>query len=53
VPLDVAPLFESVGALDAAGDTLARLLADPIYRAHLAARGHDCLDPLLHARSGR
>jgi phosphoenolpyruvate carboxylase len=39
VPLDVAPLFESVGALEAAGDTLTRLLADPIYRAHLDARG--------------
>ena len=40
VPLDVAPLFESVDSLDAAGPTLARLLADPIYRAHLAGRGN-------------
>ena len=40
VALDVAPLFESVAALDAAGPTLARLLADPIYREHLAARGN-------------
>ena len=40
VSLDVAPLFESVAALDAAGPTLARLLADPIYREHLAARGN-------------
>ena len=40
VALDVAPLFESVAALDAAGPTLARLLADPIYRDHLAARGN-------------
>jgi phosphoenolpyruvate carboxylase len=40
VALDVAPLFESVAALDAAGSTIARLLADPIYRDHLAARGN-------------
>jgi phosphoenolpyruvate carboxylase len=40
VALDVAPLFESVAALDAAGPTIARLLADPIYRDHLAARGN-------------
>ncbi|HEX9208392.1 MAG TPA: phosphoenolpyruvate carboxylase [Steroidobacteraceae bacterium] len=38
VPLDVAPLFESVDALDTAGDIIGRLLADPIYRAHLAGR---------------
>lgn len=40
VPLDVAPLFESVDSLDAAGDIIDRLLADPIYRAHLAGRGN-------------
>ena len=40
VPLDVAPLFESVDALEEAGDIIARLLADPVYRAHLAARGN-------------
>ena len=40
VALDVAPLFESVAVLDAAGSTLGRLLADPIYRDHLAARGN-------------
>jgi phosphoenolpyruvate carboxylase len=40
VNLDVAPLFESVATLDAAGPTLARLLADPIYKKHLAARGN-------------
>ncbi|MCI4568561.1 phosphoenolpyruvate carboxylase [Lysobacter sp. CFH 32150] len=39
VPLDVAPLFETVDDLDAAADTLHALFADPIYRAHLAARG--------------
>jgi phosphoenolpyruvate carboxylase len=40
VPLDVAPLFESAEALEQAGDIVGRLLADPGYRAHLAARGH-------------
>jgi len=40
VPLDVAPLFESVEALNRAGDILEQLLAEPVYRAHLAARGN-------------
>ena len=39
VPIDVAPLFETVSDLDAAGATLESLLADPLYRAHVAARG--------------
>ena len=39
VPLDVAPLFETVDDLDAAADTLRALFADPLYRAHLATRG--------------
>ncbi|HEU0154338.1 MAG TPA: phosphoenolpyruvate carboxylase [Arenimonas sp.] len=39
VPLDVAPLFETVDDLQAAADTLRSLFADPVYRAHLHARG--------------
>jgi len=39
IPLDVAPLFESVDALQNAGDIVRRLLADAVYRAHLRARG--------------
>jgi phosphoenolpyruvate carboxylase len=39
VPLDVAPLFETVADLEASGDTLRSLFADAAYRAHLAARG--------------
>ncbi|HLU13611.1 MAG TPA: phosphoenolpyruvate carboxylase [Arenimonas sp.] len=39
VPLDVAPLFETVDDLDAAPDTLRSLLADPAYREHLRRRG--------------
>jgi phosphoenolpyruvate carboxylase len=40
VPLDVAPLFETVDDLDAAPDTLRELFADPLYRRHLACRGN-------------
>ncbi|HQW59083.1 MAG TPA: phosphoenolpyruvate carboxylase [Thermomonas sp.] len=39
VPLDVAPLFETVDDLDAAPAVMRALFADPAYRAHLAARG--------------
>jgi phosphoenolpyruvate carboxylase len=39
VPLDVAPLFETVDDLDAAPATLRELFADPLYRRHLAWRG--------------
>lgn len=39
VPLDVAPLFESVDSLDDCGSTLRALLAEPMYRRHVAARG--------------
>ena len=38
VPLDIAPLFETVDDLQRGTDTLRDLLADPVYRAHLAAR---------------
>ncbi|GAB3346636.1 phosphoenolpyruvate carboxylase [Marilutibacter aestuarii] len=40
VPLDVAPLFETVDDLAAAPDTLKALFADRHYREHLAARGN-------------
>lgn len=39
VPLDVAPLFETVADLEAATDVMRALFDDPVYRAHLAARG--------------
>jgi phosphoenolpyruvate carboxylase len=38
VPLDVAPLFETVEDLEAAPDVLRALLADDVYRAHLERR---------------
>jgi phosphoenolpyruvate carboxylase len=38
VPLDIAPLFETVDDLKNAPDTLRALLDDPVYRHHLRAR---------------
>ncbi|MBP8097763.1 MAG: phosphoenolpyruvate carboxylase [Arenimonas sp.] len=39
VPLDIAPLFETVADLESAAHTLRSLFDDPVYRVHLAARG--------------
>jgi phosphoenolpyruvate carboxylase len=39
IAVDVAPLFESVDALERCGETMHDLLTDPIYRRHLEARG--------------
>lgn len=39
VPLDVAPLFETVDDLAAAPEVLRGLFADPLYRQHLETRG--------------
>ncbi len=39
VPLDVAPLFETLKDLDSAADVLDRLLQDPVYAGHLRNRG--------------
>lgn len=39
VPLDVAPLFETVDDLEAAPATMRALFEDAVYRRHLAARG--------------
>ena len=38
VPLDIAPLFETISDLRAAAATFRALLDEPVYRAHLAAR---------------
>ncbi len=37
--VDIAPLFESVDALERCGDIMKVLLGDPLYRKHLDARG--------------
>jgi phosphoenolpyruvate carboxylase len=39
VALDVAPLFESLEALEQSAAVMQGLLADPIYRRHVDARG--------------
>ncbi|MBB1473055.1 phosphoenolpyruvate carboxylase [Luteimonas sp. MC1782] len=39
VPLDVAPLFETVDDLDAAAGVMHALFDDPVYRRHVRARG--------------
>ncbi|MDQ3495507.1 MAG: phosphoenolpyruvate carboxylase, partial [Pseudomonadota bacterium] len=39
VPLDVAPLFETVADLEAAPAVMRELFEDLVYRAHLRARG--------------
>ncbi len=40
VPLDVAPLFETVADLEAGPEVMQALLALPSYREHLARRDH-------------
>jgi phosphoenolpyruvate carboxylase len=40
VPLDVAPLFETVPDLEAAPDILESLVTDSVYSRHLAERGN-------------
>jgi phosphoenolpyruvate carboxylase len=39
-PIDVAPLLESIGSLQRAGDILDELTHDQAYRSHLASRGN-------------
>jgi len=52
-PIDVAPLFETVDDLDAAPEVLRQLLADPAYRDHLAARGHQQIVMLGYSDSAK
>ena len=53
VPLDIAPLFETVDDLRAGPETLRSLLADPVYRAHLTARGDRQVVMLGYSDSGK
>jgi phosphoenolpyruvate carboxylase len=40
IPLDVAPLFETVSDLQRAPDVMSRLLSCDTYRSHLSSRGN-------------
>jgi phosphoenolpyruvate carboxylase len=51
VPIDVAPLFETVEDLANAGRTLQELLRDELYRRHLRARGNHQIVMLGYADS--
>lgn len=53
VPLDIAPLFETVDDLRNAPATLRALLADPVYRAHLQARNDRQWVMLGYSDSGK
>jgi phosphoenolpyruvate carboxylase len=39
IALDFAPLFDSIASLENCGSVVRTLLADPVYRRHLDARG--------------
>ncbi len=53
VPLDIAPLFETVDDLKRGTETLRDLLADPVYRAHLRARDDVQMVMLGYSDSGK
>ncbi len=53
VPLDIAPLFETVDDLKAGPDTLRALLANPVYREHLKTRGDRQYVMLGYSDSGK
>ena len=53
VPLNIAPLFETVDDLKNAPATLLALLEDPVYRQHLAARGNQQWVMLGYSDSGK
>ncbi|MDF4002341.1 phosphoenolpyruvate carboxylase [Luteibacter sp. PPL552] len=53
VPLDVAPLFETIDDLKGGAETLRQLLDDPVYRAHLASRGDRQWIMLGYSDSGK
>ncbi|MFC5739998.1 phosphoenolpyruvate carboxylase [Dyella tabacisoli] len=53
VPLDIAPLFETVDDLSNAPATLRALFDDPVYRRHLAARGNRQWVMLGYSDSGK
>ncbi|MBZ0136895.1 MAG: phosphoenolpyruvate carboxylase [Planctomycetes bacterium] len=53
VPLDVAPLFETVDDLQSAAATLKTMLSDKLYREHLKSRGDVQYVMLGYSDSGK
>jgi phosphoenolpyruvate carboxylase len=53
VPLDIAPLFETVDDLKHGPATLRALLGDPVYREHLSRRGDRQLIMLGYSDSAK
>jgi phosphoenolpyruvate carboxylase len=53
VPLDIAPLFETVEDVERAPEIMDKLLADPRYREHLRGRGDRQIVMLGYADSHR
>lgn len=53
VPLDIAPLFETMEGLENASEIMGRLLADERYRHHLKARGDRQIVMIGYADSHR
>ncbi|AAM40069.1 phosphoenolpyruvate carboxylase [Xanthomonas campestris] len=53
VPLDIVPLFETVDDLRGGTGTVQDLLADPVYRQHLRARGDTQMVMLGYSDSGK
>jgi len=53
IPLDVAPLFETVDDLAHAGEILSQMLAEPAYRAHLKTRGDEQIIMLGYSDSNK
>ena len=53
VPIDFVPLFETVKDLDNAADTMASLLEDERYRAHLRGRGNSQMVMIAYSDSAR
>lgn len=53
IDLDIAPLFETVPDLKNAGTIFEQMLADPLYRAHLKARGDAQLIMLGYSDSNK
>ena len=53
VPLDIAPLFETVEDVERAPEIMDKLLADPRYREHLRGRGNRQIVMLGYADSHR